>query len=255
MEVIVISKLFRNVGILLILAIWPKSLPALDNNFEIVERGKEIYGIHSGFLGLVPFAMPDGKFQYWVRQRFPKTPGDYFRWPEGADTTSLNEPEYAEIRKTIRETVDSAYYNDFMLTNMNGYEYTIGEGSSEGPVHRREYHIYYARGDTIYVISGWLGKFLSFYRAVPGEFRYEVDELKKQVNKLSASYRIADKNSLKRVDDKGNYLLEYVDRENMMRVRNHLIYGTFIFPGTEKGVSKLYNLIEITKFIDPEVIP
>jgi hypothetical protein len=244
-------------AIFTILFLTTSSMPGLaeEGQFKIVDRAKETYIIHDGYLGVRPYPLLDGGIQHWVRQRFANTPGDYFRWPEGADTTSLNEPEYTEIRKTIRETVYSAYYDDFILANLNGYEYTIGEGRPDGPVHRREYHIYYAREDTIYVISGWLGKFLSFYRAVPGEFRYDVDQLSEQLEKLSTSSSKPHKDSFNRIDDKGNYLLESVDRENMIRVRNHLIYGTFIFPGTDSGVSKLYNLIEITKFIDPEVMP
>ncbi len=243
--------------VLVIILLATLSIPAFteEAKFEVVERAREKYGIHDGYLGLVPFPVPDGKFQYWVRQRFPKTPGDYFTWPIGGDSASLQKSEYSEIQETLGSSVDSAYYDDFILNNLNGYEYTIGEGRRKESVYRREYHIYYALGDTIYVISGWLGKFLSFYRAIPGEFRYDADELNAQVKELSSAYRMTDKSSFKRIDDKGNYLLEYVDRENMMRVRNYLIYGTFILAGSETGESRKYNLIEITKFIDKEVMP
>jgi hypothetical protein len=60
--------------------------------------------------------------------------------------------------------------------------------------------------------------------------------------------------AFKQQSDSLNYLLEYVNREQMIRVRNYLM-DTILPPGSPNGPNKLYNLIEITKFYDKEVIP
>lgn len=228
-----------------------QSSVAADSELKIIKRPLEGYTLHIHYLTPYQFPMPDGNMQDWIRQRFPKTPGDYFREPDGADTTTIIDREFSEVRELLTENVYNSFYDDFILENLDGYEYTMGKGS----VHRREYHIYYARGDTIYVISGWLGKFLSFYRAVPGNFRYDIDELQNQVELISPSYRKTKGKSFKQIDEERNYLLEYVDKENMMRVRNYLVDATFIFDDTRQGETLKYNLIEVTRFIDEDVIP
>jgi len=231
---------------------WLVESPSADHsNFVIIDKVKALDSSHSHYLKLflnIPEVQP---IPYWIRSLYDKTPGDYFRPPEGASRTSLSEGEVTEIESTLTKAFTNSLYDHFIIDSLEGFEYFF----SDGKIHRREYHIYYAQGDTIYVISGWLGKFLSFYRAVPGDFRYSIDELQNEVRKISPSYKIADSGSFKRIDEKQNYFLEYVDRENMTRVRNYLIYGTFIFPGKTEGENKRYNLIEVTRFIDKEVIP
>lgn len=237
--------------ILLMSEVFITSILAQESEFKTVDEEIVLDNSHIDYLQLY-LNMPEVQpIPYWIRSTYNKMPGDYFRIPEGADSTIISAEEVSEISNLLTASVVNHLYNDMILNSVRGYEYSL----LGGKIHRREYHIYYAQGDTIYVISGWLGKFLSFYRAVPGEFRYDVDELNEQVRKLSPTYRMADKSSFKRIDDKGNYLLEYIDRENMMRVRNYLIYGTLILPGSETGESRKYNLIEITKFIDKEVMP
>ncbi len=94
-----------------------------------------------------------------------------------------------------------------------------------------------------------------FYRVIPGGFRYDTSQLQNEVRKLSPSYRKTKNDSFKRIDEEKNYFLEYIDRENMMRVRNYLVDATFIFDDSGQGTMKKYNLVEITRFIDPEVMP
>jgi len=77
------------------------------------------------------------------------------------------------------------------------------------------------------------------------------------VKQISPTFKKADKNLFKTRNNEDNYFLEFIDKENMMRIRNYLINSSNI-TGLEKNMEsdlKTYNLIEITKFIDPEVIP
>ena len=224
---------------------------AAESSFEIVKRAMESGGLHMHYILSHAYPMPDGKMLSTVRQRSPYTPGDYFLWPIGADTITLSEQERSEIREQLKDNIRPSFYDDLVLQHLNAYQYMIDRGS----IQRREYYISYARGDTIYVISGWLGKFLSFYRAIPGNFRYDASQLQDEVGTLSVSYRKTKDDLFKRIDEEKEYFLEYVDRENMMRVRNYLVDATFIFDDSTQGRMTRYNLIEITKFIDPEVMP
>ena len=236
---------------ILIIGYFTQETFAGNERFELVSRDSWWRNDHYQYLGMLPLAVPDGKMQFWVRFQTTDSPGDYFMEPAGADSMTLKQDETSEIGKLINETIEPALYDNYILENLLGYEYDI----SDGKVHRREYHIYYARGDTIYVISGWLGKFLSFYRAIPGDFRHSVEDFQEEVKKLSPAYAIADKGFFKKIEEERNYFLEYVDKENMTRVRNYQIFGNFTFPGQVGGEEKRYNLIEITRFIDKEVIP
>jgi hypothetical protein len=224
---------------------------AAESPFEIVKRAMEAGGLHRRYVLPHAYPMTYGKVMESVRQKSPYTPGDYSLWPIGADTITLNEQQRSEISEQLNENIRLSFYDDFVLQHLHGYEYTIGSDS----IQRREYYVSYARGDTIYVISGWLGKFLSFYRAIPGDFRYDTSQLQNEVGKLSPSYRETKDDSFKRIDEEKDYFLEYLDRDNMMRVRNYLVDATFIFDDSRQGTMKKYNLIEITKFIDPEAMP
>ncbi len=236
------------IGQLLLFSLQP--VYAGDNEFRLVGPVSAYSSSHRGHLGINPASTADGSMQYWIRDRDSRHPGDYFLRPHGADSTSLTDTEFSEIESLLRQNVYDSYYDDLVLESLSGHEYTFADSA----VWRREYYVRYARGDTIYVISGWLGKFLSFYRAVPADFRYDIDELQNQVKLLSPSYRKAKEKSFKQIDQEINYFLEYVDKQNKMRVRNYQINAGFRY-GVSGDRGKKYNIIEITKFIDPEVMP
>lgn len=225
-----------------------------------------------GFLGINPPAVPAiPQVNSVIRQADNKYPGDYFRSPKGASKIILRIDELNEISNTAKSFIDTAYFNDFVFENLRGYAYTLynhidvrGKDSLGGNTfrievdtfYRREYHVRYASGDTVFVISGWLGKFLSFYRAIPGDFKYTVDQFQNEVKKLSPVYVATDKNNFRDESSNGGYFYEYIDRTKMTRIRNYFVTDYMIFDeATKKPYNKQYNLIEITKFIDKEVIP
>ena len=247
-------QLFTNKAIWIIigqlLLFFLQPVYAGENEFRLVGPVSLHSSSHERYLGIYPISGPDGSMSYWIRDRDSRHPGDYFFRPELADSTSLTDTEFLEMENLLRQNVYASYYDDFVLENLTGCEYTFADSA----VWRREYHVCYARGDTIYVISGWLGKFLSFYRAIRGDFRYDIDELQNQVKLLSPSYRNTKEKSFMRIDEEINYLLEYVDKPNRIRVRNYQIDAGFRY-GVSGDIEKKYNLIEITKFIDPEVMP
>ena len=186
----------------------------------------------------------------WYRRSDPKLPGDYFIRPDGADSTILTNEEKAEIRELLRQNVNGKYYDQLVIENIKGYQYSFAKKG----ITRREYHLKYAREDTIFAISGWLGKFFSFYKLVPGDFRYDPEKLQMEALRISQSFLSVKQDEFRHVEDEYNYLLEYIDRSNGTRVRNYQIDAIFSY-GVSNDQAKLYNLIEITKFIDPEVIP
>jgi hypothetical protein len=236
------------IGQLLLFSLQP--VYAGESEFRLVGPISTYARSQERYLGIFPISAPDGSMSYWSRDRDSRHPGDYFFTPESADSTSLTDTEFSEIESLLLKNVYDSYYDDFVLENLTGYEYTFADSA----IWRRDYHVCYARRDTIYVISGWLGKFLSFYRAVPGDSRHDIDELQNQVKLLSPSYRKTKEKSFKQIDEEINYFLEYVDKPNKMRIRNYQIDAGFRY-GVSGDIEKKYNLIEITKFIDPEVIP
>jgi hypothetical protein len=244
-----IAKRGALIFILSIFCLCPRTELAAQDDFRLVGPIGSYSTSQERYLGIypVPIAL---KIPHWVRNKNTKLPGDYFQPPLGADTTALNDAEFSEIESLLVENIYSAFYDDFVLQNTAGYEYTLEDSA----VTRREYHISYARGDTIYVISGWLGKFFSFYRAIPGDFRYDAGELQREIRKISLSYQEAKDNAFRSIQEEYNYLLEYVDVPNKMRVRNYQIDAQFTF-GVPGNKERRYNLIEITKFIDPEAMP
>ncbi len=229
------------------------AIAAAGSDFKILPNRFLLTLMHTGYLSLSPSAVSDGKMPYFIRKRSPIFPGDYFIHPWLADSTSVSNLEKTEVDSLLNLFILPNFYDKTILDNLIDYDYLIAKGT----INRHEFYVRYAGGDTVYTISGWYGRFISFYRVVPGSFRYNVSQFQEAVEKLSSTYRKTKDNAFKMRDDGENYMLEYIDKENMMRVRNYLISSSNIFglSVTEEDELKTYNLIEITKFIDPEVIP
>ncbi len=248
-----------------------QDINAFENRFTISVEPFNIYTNYK-FLGITPSSVPQPDQVGWDKRQPNNTyPGDYFRSPKGASKIILQIDELNEISNTAKTFIDTAYFNDFVFENLRGFAYTLYEHTdvrgkdSVGKntfrivvdtFSRKEYHVRYAAGDTIFVISGWLGKFLSFYRAIPGDFKYAIDQFQNEVKKLSPVYVFTDKGNFRDESSNGGYFYEYIDRKNMIRIRNYFVTDYMIFDEkTKKLYNKQYNLMEITKFIDKEVIP
>jgi len=243
------------VVVFILIAFLEGIIKAEDNAFSIDSLNNEIAytGYHHKYLGLSLYIpVPDGNIDIWRRSRFSKTPGDYFRYPRGADTTTLSESEFAEVNNMLMQNIKNSYYDSTILANIKGYKYE----QDHGKVKRREYYISYSRADTIYAISGWLGKFFSFYQVIPGYFGLTIDEFQNKALKLSSNYIQADKNNFISEKDKVIYFTEYIDRDSMMRIRNYQMAKVGVSEDRAHHEGKrYYNVIEITKFLDKEVMP
>jgi hypothetical protein len=212
--------------------------------------------IYADFLGLYmsPFAT---QLMPGVRQTTLAYPGDYF-FPADAYIPYQFAAKYLHARLTadeinstgnfLKEYLSSRFSDTTILSSLKGYSFEI-----PGSQHREPYTML-ADGDTVYVISGWLGKFLSFYRVVPGDFRLTVPELIDQLDKLTPLAREINEKGFRHESDSLNYLWEYVDKDKMFRIRNYLMKAT-LPPNPPDSPEKYYNLIEITKFYDKGVIP
>jgi hypothetical protein len=197
------------------------------------------------------------QFSSVIRQNYAPYPGDYF-YPADAYMYSEYMPEGLHIRLTaeeikavedfLKENLPSRFSDSLVLASVKGYNFIFSDD-----LHREPYTML-SEGDTVYVISGWLGKFLSFYRVVPGDFRLSVPQLIDQLAKLTPLARDIDEKEFRHESDSLNYLWEYVDRDKMFRIRNYLMKAT-LPPNPPDSPEKYYNLIEITKFYDKDVIP
>ncbi len=232
------------------------SVAQQNSDFKILKDKEQIGAIlnfHSRYLGMgVRYALPEA-VPPWLRMPEIQTPGDYFRHPAGADELKLTNTDIKEVEGSLDATVSPRYYDSYILDNLTGYEYEL----LEGKVSRREYYVKYSRGDTIFVISGLLGKFLSFYRAIPGEFRLSIDQLKEDAAQLSTSLKLDDNDSFVEKENDYIYFIEHIDRKGKLRVRNYQVVESWQEADKDRddSIGKYYNLIEITKFLDEEALP
>jgi hypothetical protein len=191
-------------------------------------------------------------------------PGDYFWPPDGliqkkdgksSLNTELTKSEVEEVLNFLKDNFPTKFPTSKAIESLRGYAYSLRTSPSRySGEPRREAYTMLSDADTIYVVSGWLGKFLSFYRVVPGDFRLSILELMNQLDKLTPLAGEIDEKGFKHESDSLNYLWEYVDRDKMFRIRNYLMKAT-LPPNPPDSPEKYYNLVEITKFYDKGVIP
>jgi hypothetical protein len=190
-----------------------------------------------------------------LRQPLQKgSAGDYYRSPWwGADSITLASNEKTNIDMLLIENISSAFYDSFILNNMRGYQYQLKEYEN---FIRREFYIRYSQGDTIYVISGWLDKFLSFYRAVPERIEYDLSELQAHVSRLAAFDVDIPLTAFKSAPRESPYFVEYINKERMFRIRRyHIAEEIGMNEENRRPIMVPRTLIEITKFLDPEMVP
>jgi hypothetical protein len=226
------------------------------SDFDILQDKRQIGAIldcHSEFIGTGCFYPAPEPVPFWLRVPNIKTAGDYYRHPAGADEVALTEYDIEEASTALNTLIREQFFNAYVLRNLKGYKYEL----LGGEVKRREYYVKYSCEDTIYVISGLLGKFLSFYRVVPGQFSFSVDQLKKEVAQLSHAVEFKNDDSFIEKKNQYIYFVEYIDRDKMLRVRNYQIVEPWQETDKDRNDSlgKYFNLIEITKFLDEEAMP
>ena len=184
----------------------------------------------------------------------PRAPGDYYLMPSDAYPISLDSLDKSEIASILYSTIDSSLFDKEILRYIQGYYYELANGD----VKRREYYLRYASGDTIFVISGWIGKFLSFYRVIPNpdSIKYTIDEFQDEAKVIAPLYVKADTSSFIHWDNGDIYYLENINRNNFLRIRNYFMYQGICYDDSAHRFSrKIYNLVEVTRFIDENIIP
>lgn len=205
----------------------------------------------SSFLGPIDIRCQMPYISPFYRNYNDRAPGDYFYSPHGGDTIPLSHDDLNEI-KTILRNINQNFYDSLILNQITAFRYSI----CDGPPLRYEYYIRYGLGDTIFVISGWLRKFLSFYRAIPGDFRYSIAQFQNEVRKFSPIFKEIPGKSIRQDSLLNEYFLEYVNSNQMIRAWNYEVVEEISHNRkTGQSETKTYNLIEITKFIDKEVMP
>ena len=187
-----------------------------------------------------------------IRQENNIAPGDYYRYPKGAKPISLPQTSRTEILSLLENTIKDNYYDSTLLISTRGYSYFLSEDS----LVRNEYHLRYSLGDTIYVVSGWLGKFLSFYRAIPGIQKYDYDTLNRKISELAAFDIQVPKEIYEKSSKDAPYFIEFVDRDKMTRVRCYHVTEIISFGQSfEDRTTRQLTLIEVTRFLDKEMMP
>jgi hypothetical protein len=197
------------------------------------------------------------KFWMTIRQASTAYPGDYFYPPdtyfptEALPTNLIAMPKSSDlkvIKNFLNDETSEAFYYSPILSSVKCYNFDYPNG------HHREPYTMLTDADTVYVVSGWLDKFLSFYRVVPGDKRLTVPQLMTELEKITPLSKEIDQKKFRTESDSANYLLEYVDKDKMFRVRNYLIKAT-LPPDSSDAPESYHNLIEVTKFYDKEAIP
>lgn len=227
--------------------------------FEYDQRnGIALFPLYSEYIKLGQIPISTG-LNFIIRQPVSGYPGDYFWFADfglrrvngkSKFQCELTVPEKEKISSFLIDNLYADSASDGIVSSLAGFAYDFPGGP------RREAYGMFVDGDTVYVISGWLGKFISFYRVVPGDFRLSASELMKELDKITPLSKAlkGKEDAFRHEADSTNYLLEYIDREGMFRVRNYLM-KTVLPPSPPNSPDKFYNLIEITKFYDKEAIP
>jgi hypothetical protein len=156
-----------------------------------------------------------------------------------------------EIVTILNATIKSDYYDNIILDSLDGFKYRLYGDSTD----REECFIRYTQADTTYVISGWLREFISFYRAVPGIINYDLKELQREVLKISSVDIEIPKKDFEASPKDNPYFVEYVDMDKMTRIRCYHISEVKILNEEKKTINTPFTLIEITRFLDKEVMP
>ena len=186
------------------------------------------------------------------RQPGIEAPGDYYRFPWGADTITITSAMKIEIVTALQAAIRPVFFDTLVVGSITGYRYRLRAEQ----LHREEYHVRYCQGDTVYVISGWTGKFLSFYRAVPGVIKYDLNELQQNISRFAAFDVQIPQEAYDKSSHENPYFVEYVNRDKMTRIRcYHVSEETGVDTTSNSLITIPRTLIEITKFIDKEVMP
>ncbi len=192
-------------------------------------------------------------------------PGDYF-WPAFAGyPSSLGLPQFkleqldAEEKQSLvrflKEYFPEKFHISALIDSIRTYTYGCYSGD------RHEFYLMLSEGDTIYVISGWFGKFMSLFQAVPSNKILTPADFIKQIKEIAPALRKSKlSDSLVSVDnyvygERGDttFFMQAYDPVNRMWFRN---YPTkLVLPPADpaKGKEKPYNIIEISQIYD-EVI-
>ena len=193
-----------------------------------------------------------GGVPYFIRYPDIKTPGDYYRYPRGAANTELSSQEMDEVILALSAAVNGVLYDASIIESLAKFRYRLIQEGFD----RDEYFVRYSQGDTVYVISGWTGKFLSFYRGVPGIIKYDLKGLQENVSRLAAFDIEIPQETYDKSSHDNPYFLEYVNRDKMTRIRcYHVSEEVGVDTTANSLITNPRTLIEITKFIDKEVMP
>ncbi len=215
----------------------------------------DIIHFNSSFFGWTKSSQSEGVeggIEANWRTKDPKLPGNYYLYPRGSYAISLSPVESSDIRNLLKTMIDSSYCDDFILRHPPaGCYYEMDHGR----IKRREYHQRYIKGDTIFVISGLVEKFLNFYMALPGSKRMSIDQLQNEVKTICPYYKKGLEQAFYQWGDENEYLVEYIDRQNMLRIRNMPFEEEYTDPESKCPITMKFRLIEITIFIDKTVMP
>jgi hypothetical protein len=187
----------------------------------------------------------------WIRQKLHGSYlGDYYRSPGPIPESVIKEEEKVSAWNFLKEDINALNYDSAIFSNISAYEYKLF--NEELP--RRDIFLRFSKADTVYVISGWVGKFISFYRSIPKYYKYDLNELNENISELSKMDIKIPPEIYEQCSKNNPYFIEYVDHAEMLRVRCYHIYEERMNIDTLFAYGP-YTLIEITRFLDKEMVP
>jgi hypothetical protein len=208
----------------------------------------------SGFNQHDRFGLLDIQSPYSLTRGYRKdAPGDYFL--EFYLSNKVIDSSFAE---TLIQKYSKHIYvlpHKQVMFKCNVPLDTIGSSK------RKEYFIRYTDGKYVYVISGWWPRFIQFYRASLGKFRFRQEQFKSQLLKL---LRDGDTFSKAKMDmySKDDFYL-YKGVNGNVVVCNYNVKASYYEGRSEAPdlgqpppmFSDWYNIIEITIYLDKEFMP
>jgi hypothetical protein len=187
----------------------------------------------------------------WIRQLpYNKIAGNYYLSPLNIRKSIIRPDELKSIWDFLYNNINTQYFDSAIITQIGVFEYKM----ANDPIPRRDIFLRYSNADTIFVLSGWFDKFISFYRTVPGFHKYKLQELNSVINSLSSLNIKIPKKVFNDCSKDSTYFIEYVDRDRMLRVRCYHI-AEQRNGQDNSSIMDPYTLIEITRFLDKEMVP
>lgn len=192
-----------------------------------------------------------------VRSANTVLPGDFF-WPstiysDDMAIKRITPEEKKQIALFLKDYFPEKFQDSTLIDSAQSFTYRCMYTPDSV---RHEFYLMLSEGDTIYVISGWFGKFMSLFRAspydkrlTPADFIAQAIQIAPRIRKLSLSDQMVKVDTGQAWEEK-TYFLQAYEISNHLWLRHYPISVVLPPDNPKSAKEKVYNLIEISKIYD-----